>query len=127
MKKTRQNLMAAALCVAGLSTCLLSTANAESSASILLDSATGAGLPPQSFASPLAGPTVNLAFKGNNFQYNNPNPIGLGNLAKPTYSPITIGGDPVNTIIPEPTSSACILLGLGVLAAFRYLKVGRRI
>jgi hypothetical protein len=126
MKKNRQNLLAAALCVAGLSTCLLSTANAESSTSILLDSATGAGQPAQSFASPLAGPSVNLAFKGNNFQYN-PNPIGLGNLAKPTYSPMTIGGDPVNTIIPEPTSTACILLGLGVLAAFRYLKVGRRI
>jgi hypothetical protein len=126
MKKTRQNLLAAALCVAGLSTCLLSTAKAESTASILLDSATGAGLPAQSFASPLAGSSVNVAFKGNNFQYN-PNPIGFGNLAKPTYSPITIGGDPVNTIIPEPTSTACILLGLGVLAAFRYLKVGRRI
>jgi hypothetical protein len=100
MKKTRHNLLAATLCVAGLSLCMLSVAKAENtvSPSILLDNGSGTEL---SAPSPEAS------------------------SAASSFTPI--GTDPHNTVIPEPTTAACTLLGLGVLASFRYLKNGRRI
>lgn len=85
MKKTGNNLLAATLCVAGLSLCLLSVAKAEVTVS----------------------------------------PSPDASLAASSFTPV--GTDPNNVVIPEPTTTACTLLGLGVLISFRYLKNGRRI
>jgi hypothetical protein len=83
MKKNRYNLLAATLCVAGLSLCMLNVAKAESS------------------------------------------PSPDASLAANSFTPV--GTSPDNVVIPEPTTTACTLLGLGVLVTFRYLKNGRRI
>jgi hypothetical protein len=113
MKKTRYNLLSATLCVAELSLCMFSVAKGENtvSPSILLGDAPGAELSAQ-------------PFNGNSYQYNNlSDPVG----SAPASSFTPIGSDPQNVVIPEPTTAACTLLGLGVLASFRYLKNGRRI
>lgn len=131
MKKYRNNLLAAALCVAGLSTCMLSMAKADSIAFspanlslIQSESTANFSFPSFNTGSPVVSPVNELpspALNVKTYQFNN----SLNLPSTPSYSlPVSIITP--NSVIPEPSSTACLLLGLGVLVGFRYLKVGRQ-
>ncbi|MEJ0089565.1 MAG: PEP-CTERM sorting domain-containing protein [Limisphaerales bacterium] len=122
MKKNRYIRLAAALCVAGLSTCMLSSAKAGSSAfstdtlSLLQNDAQVVA---PVTASPVngfeAGPVSQVAFSGNT------------SLPVNSSFPPVQSFDPVisYSVIPEPATTSCLLLGLGVLLVFKRLKIGR--
>jgi hypothetical protein len=120
MKNNYYIRLVAGLCVAGLTTCMLSVAKAEAPAapnalSLLQNEALSTT--PSLLNSAVVAPGV--AFSS----YNK----GI-DLPTPTASAVSVqSSDPIlhYTVIPEPTSVSCLLLGLGVLVGFKRLKIGR--
>jgi hypothetical protein len=119
MKNNHYIRLVAGLCVAGLTTCMLSVARAEAPAaapnalSLLQNEALGTT--PSLLNSAVVAPGV--AFSS----YNK-------GIDLPTVSAVSVqSSDPIlhYTVIPEPTSVSCLLLGLGVLVGFKRLKIGR--
>jgi hypothetical protein len=119
MKKNLKNLLAVVLCTAGLSTCLITKADNITFSSVGLSSLENIATTPSTPAIVSAN-AVNVAFKG--YQFNN----SLDLPSVPSYS-LPLNTITPNTVIPEPSSTACLLLGLGVLIGFRYLKIGSRV
>ena len=121
MKKNLKNLLAVVLCTAGLFTCLITKADniafSSGGLSSLENIATTSNPSTPAIVSANA---VNVAFKG--YQFNN----SLDLPSVPSYS-LPLNTITPNTVIPEPSSTACLLLGLGVLIGFRYLKIGSRV
>jgi cellobiose-specific phosphotransferase system component IIB len=137
MKKTYYIRLAAAICVAGLSTSMLSVAKAESAAvtpnalSLLQNQAqVNAGLiaqptSPSLFSSTGAGFEANSATIVPNIAYSANNT----SFALPTsQTPVQQPFDPIQhySVIPEPTTISCLALGLGALIGFKRLKIGQK-
>jgi hypothetical protein len=119
MKNNHYIRLVAGLCVAGLTTCMLSVAKAEAPAaapnalSLLQNEALGNT--PSLLNSAVVAPGV--AFSSDN-----------KGIDLPAASAVSVqSSDSIihYTVIPEPTSVSCLLLGLGVLVGLKRLKIGR--
>jgi hypothetical protein len=118
MKNNYYVRLATGLCVAGLTICMLSVAKAEAPAApnalSLLQNEALANTP-SLLNSAVVAPGV--AFSSEN-----------KGIDLPTASVVPVqSSDSIihYTVIPEPTSVSCLLLGLGVLVGFKRLKIGR--
>jgi len=137
MKKTYYIRLAAAICVAGLSTSMVSVAKAEAPAitpdalSLLQNQAQvndgfiAQPASPIQFSSAATGFEANSATIVPNIAYSANNT----SFVLPTSTtPVQLPFDPIQhySVIPEPTTVSCLALGLGALVGFKRLKIWQK-